>query len=418
MKQKRRAVLLGATLLLLGALLLPAFAGALAEGEDAVKIPIMKETPVYGADGAQIGSLLPNHPEGALLMLLEAEQSIEVQVAYSPALANKSAQTQALAGKAIVQLERTQASTEEGETLPAECWIEGGLVITALTARHALNADKIADLEREIDVRKSAQAATSGNVEMPDDANTVGGIFSAQQMKIWVPIASLALGFIGALLLGWIAFSLMGAAFQAQRQANQLVKLNDKISDGILGKSPLLVQQTAWPKQGYVEIVSRALDHLAKNTPFSGAAVREQQPPPEPPPPPIPEGEEPELLALANSLAGIVSGPEWHNRIKAAGYRAVLLQANPNERGTYVADEGGYSVIACLLRGAEPELGYVVPSYQDPNASEPRWSEFFTLKEDISVRNYQIDALPVMFIERGVFFLQKSQGRLTRRPQY
>lgn len=267
-------------------------------------------------------------------------------------------------------------------------------------------------------IKKSAQAATSANVEMPDDANAVGGIFSAQQMKIWVPIASLALGFIGALLLGWIAFSLMGAAFQAQRQANQLVKLNDKISDGILGKSPLLVQQTAWPKQGYVEIVSRALDHLAKNTPFSGAAVREQQPPPEPPPPPIPEGEEPELLALANSLAGIVSGPEWHNRIKAAGYRAVLLQANPNERGTYVADEGGYSVIACLLRGAEPELGYVVPSYQDPNASEPRWSEFFTLKEDISVRNYQIDALPVMFIERGVFFLQKSQGRLTRRPQY
>jgi hypothetical protein len=416
MKQKRRAVLHGATLLLLGALLLPAFAGALAEGEDAVTIPIMKETPVYGADGAQIGSLLPNHPEGALLKLLEAEQSIEVQVAYSPALANKTAQTQALAGKAIVQLERTQVSMEE-MALPAECWVEGGLVITALTARHALNADKIADLEREIDARKSEQAATSGNVETPDDANAVGGIFSAQQMKIWVPIASLSLGFIGALLLGWIAFSLMGAAFQAQRQANQLVKLNDKISDGILGKNPLLVQQTAWPKQGYVEIVSRALDHLAKNAPLSGAAVREQQPP-EPPPPPIPEGEEPELLALANSLVGTSSGPEWHNKIKAAGYHAVLLQANPNERGTYVADEGGYSVIACLLRGAEPELGYVVPSYQDPNASEPRWSEFFTLKEDISVRNYQIDALPVMFVDREVFFTHKSYGKLTRRPQY
>ena len=76
------------------------------------------------------------------------------------------------------------------------------------------------------------------------------------------------------------------------------------------------------------------------------------------------------------------------------------------------------NIIACLVCGAEPELAYVVPSYQDPNASEPRWSEFYMIHEDMSVKNYYVEALPVMFIERGTFFLPKSKGRLIRRPQY
>jgi hypothetical protein len=36
----------------------------------------------------------------------------------------------------------------------------------------------------------------------------------------------------------------------------------------------------------------------------------------------------------------------------------------------------------------------------------------------MSVRNYKVEALPVMFIERGAFYLQKSVGRLIRRKQY
>ena len=40
------------------------------------------------------------------------------------------------------------------------------------------------------------------------------------------------------------------------------------------------------------------------------------------------------------------------------------------------------------------------------------------IHEDMSVKNYYVEALPVMFIERGTFFLPKSKGRLIRRPQY
>ena len=104
--------------------------------------------------------------------------------------------------------------------------------------------------------------------------------------------------------------------------------------------------------------------------------------------------------------------------MKEAGWRAVLLQTNPTEKGTYIPDESGYSVVACLMRGADADLAFVLPSYQDPNASEERWSEFFEVNTDMAVRNYHVDALPEMFIERGTFFLQKSKGKLTRRPLY
>jgi len=69
------------------------------------------------------------------------------------------------------------------------------------------------------------------------------------------------------------------------------------------------------------------------------------------------------------------------------------------------------------MRGAEAEIAYVVPSYQDSNAIEDRWYEFYSIDETNKVKNYEVYSLPVMFIERGVFFLPKSKGRLARRPQ-
>ena len=69
------------------------------------------------------------------------------------------------------------------------------------------------------------------------------------------------------------------------------------------------------------------------------------------------------------------------------------------------------------MRGAEAELAYVVPSYQDSNAIEDRWHEFYSIEESVAFRNYHVYTLPIMFIERSVFFLPKSKGRLTRRPQ-
>ena len=96
----------------------------------------------------------------------------------------------------------------------------------------------------------------------------------------------------------------------------------------------------------------------------------------------------------------------------------MLLQTNPTEKGTYIPDESGYSIVACLRRDADADIAFVLPSYQDPNASEERWSEFFAVSEDLGVKNFRVDALAEMFIERGTFFLLKSKGRLTHRPQF
>ena len=179
------------------------------------------------------------------------------------------------------------------------------------------------------------------------------------------------------------------------------------------------MELNAWPRDARVEIVSGALDQMAKND--ARVAAYPIQPAPAEPvklvePPPVPEGEEPDLLKLANSLAGVAASANWRAMVSEAGFRYVLLQANPTEKGTYIADESGYSIIAALMRGAEADVAYIVPSYHDPNASENRWHDFYAINESQSVRNYRVEALPVMFIERGVFFLPKSKGRLIRRP--
>lgn len=220
-------------------------------------------------------------------------------------------------------------------------------------------------------------------------------------------------------MLAWIAVTISAAHEVSSAQTRQLLKLAEHLSNGIVVKSPLKVEQTAWPRDGRVQITSETLDRIASISRQCGAVYT--QPPQtqkEPEPTPVREGEEPDLLALANSLAGITSAAEWHARVQEAGFYARLLQANPTDKGSYIADEGGYSILACLMRSENAPLAYVVPSYQDPKASEPRWSSFFVVNEDNVVLNFRIDTLPVMFVEHGVFFLLKSKGRLTRRVQY
>ena len=247
-------------------------------------------------------------------------------------------------------------------------------------------------------------------------------MFSAESIAIWTPVAAVVLGIAGVGALVWMAISAASAAWEAERQTKQMIKVADALKDGIAIRSPLKIEQDAWPKSGRVAIVSEPIDQLAEIAKRGGMAGMQSgawtQQPVEPVAPPVREGEEPELLALANRLAGVASSSEWNAIVADAGWRAVQLQSNPTEKGTYIVDDSGYSIIACLARGAEPEIAYVLPSYQDPNASEPRWVEFYSITEDMSVKNYRVEALPVMFIERGTFFLQKSKGRLIRRPQY
>lgn len=247
-------------------------------------------------------------------------------------------------------------------------------------------------------------------------------VFGTEMLMAWVPVGGFALGLIAVGALVWMAISTAKAARESKKQTQLLTNLSERFKDGVAVKSPIKAELTAWPREGYALVSCEAMEQLAAiarlGGVFSMQSGTQMQQPIEPPPAPVREGEEPELLALANRLAGVASAPEWNNIVKEAGWRAIQLQSNPTEKGTYIADDSGYSIIACLMHGVEPQMAYVVPSYQDPNASESRWSEFYSVNEDMSVKNYLLEALPVMYIERGTFFLQKSKGRLIRRPQY
>lgn len=434
MKRKHRLLAIGASALLLIALCVPALSGALAAGQETpLVVPIGQETAVFGADGTQIGVVGQNAESGTVLQLTTGEAFAGIQVIFDQAAANKAEKTEALAGKTLV-LFRIVSATAAPETtpettpdetpspMPTEGWIDANLIVTALAARHAADTSKIMTKDAELaSLRKAVADAASADEQdssAPAD-ETPAGIFSAEKMDIWVPVAAIAIGLFALGLLAWLAISTATTAWDTESQTKLLLKINDQLAAGIEAISPLHVEQIAWPREGHVKLTPDVVEHLAAANRNKGNKEYMQEPkkPVVVEPEPIPEGEEPDLLQLANRLAGRASAAEWHEIVKEAGLKAVLLQANPTEKGTFVADESGYSIIACLMRSPDAEIGYVLPSYQDPNASERRWMEFYSVNENNSVRNYRVDALAVVHIERGTFFLPKSYGRLTRRQQ-
>ena len=423
-----------AVLILLLSILLPVFSVAMADGGDWLQIEITQETALLDAAAMQIGTLLPDTGNGLTLLLESGERIEGVQVNYLMSSGKEENQTQELAGNTKVSLSIAQAEqtllpeptpdptpNELLEKLPPEGWIDTDVVMATLITLHSLDQDTIADKDAMI---AKLTTPTPG-------ASMVQGTTTPQPTQdplaendLWARYPWLAYVFVGfgifAIgMLAWIAVTNSAAHEVSSVQARQLLKLAEHLSNGIVVKSPLKVEQTAWPRDGRVQITSETLDRIASISRQGGPAYA--QPPQtqkEPEPIPVREGEEPDLLALANSLAGITSAAEWYARVQDAGFRARLLQSNPTDKGSYIADEGGYSIVACLMRSENAELAYVVPSYQDPKASEPRWNQFFVVNEDNNEQNFRIDTLPVMFVEHGVFFLPKSKGRLTRRVQY
>lgn len=444
MKRNKRIIAAGATLLLLIAVCVPVLSGALAEGEETpLVVPIDQETAVFGADGTQIGTLIADADKAAVLTLFTGEAFPGIEVVFDQAAVNKAQTNDALAGKTLVLFSAARAAstpvpspeaTQETAAqvasdvtpapMPTEGWIDANIVLTAFANDRVADASTIADKDLEIATLKASVADTESiNAQnaLLLGGDQSSGLFDKDAMDIWVPAAAIALGILGLGVLVWIAVSASTSAWESERTFRQLMKLNERMTEGVAVKTPLIVEQIAWPREGHVRLAPDVVEQIAAVAAQNGALFAQVNTPVKetetPPPPPIPEGEEPDLLQLANRLAGIVSAAEWHALVKEAGLKAVLLQANPTEKGTFIADDSGYSIIACLMRSPDAQIGYVLPSYQDPNASEHRWMEFYSVNENNSVRNYRVDALAVVHIERGTFYLPKSNGRLTRRQQ-
>ncbi len=426
MKRKPKRIAIGAMLLLLMALCVPVFSGALAEGEEEpLIVTIENGTKLYDAAGKEIGTFAIDDKGGISLTTSDKSLSFQIsQVGYDAAAANAATATERTTGRALVSLK--QAETDTTQDMPKEGWIDVTLIVSAQSEKIRQYAGENAALSDQlakfVNTPEAPTLSPQPVTPTPNPTPKAVGMFSAESIAIWTPVSAVVLGIAGVGALVWMAISAASAAWEAERQTKQMIKVADALKDGIAIRSPLKIEQDAWPKSGRVAIVSEPIDQLAEIAKRGGMAGMQSgawtQQPVEPVAPPVREGEEPELLALANRLAGVASSSEWNAIVADAGWRAVQLQSNPTEKGTYIVDDSGYSIIACLARGAEPEIAYVLPSYQDPNASEPRWVEFYSITEDMSVKNYRVEALPVMFIERGTFFLQKSKGRLIRRPQY
>ena len=433
MMSSKRAFAAGAWLVLLLALCIPAFSGALAEDDNLIDIQIGQTTDVFNEKGVLIGTLQPDVQGGSKYQAVKGDPISGVRVRYLLTAVDNTKQNQALLGKTMVQFTLLQAATPTPETteakttavLPEFGWIDSNLIITTLNARIAMDNSHAQTYEDEIAVLQAAlenlNTETPTAVTMPTATPTpVPAQPGQERMGAWISYAALALGIVCAGALGWIALSVYAAKNEKERQTTQLTKFNERFADGVSMKTPVKVEQVSWPKDARVHVDSDSLDRMAIHLEQSGALLSQitsKVPVKEPGPQPIPEGEEPDLLALANSLAGIASATDWRKKIQEAGFRYELLTSNPSDKGNYIADESGYSIIAALMRGPEAELAYIVPSYHDSKASEDRWSEFYSIEPDQSVLTYRVDRLPVMFIDRGVFFLLKSSGKLTRRPK-
>lgn len=430
MKRNKRIIAVGAMLLLLIALCVPVLSGALAEGTS-LEIPIHQATDLFNAKGEWIGTLDQGANNDVILTLKSKAAFAGLKVVYDPSAANETTNAKALVGKSHVEIIATSvASTPEvtpdpnAAPMPTEGWIDTNLIVAAYTVQHSVDVEAIAQRDATIlQLQPKESMAPAPETPSPEPTPTANpGIFSVERMDIWVPVAAIAIGLFALGLLAWIAISTATNAWDTESQTKLLGKMGEQIAAGLKSSGPLRVEQTAWPKEGHVRLGSDVVEQIASVAAQNSALLervnttaKDSEPPP--PPPPIPEGEEADLLQLANRLAGRASAAEWHEIVKEAGLKAVLLQANPTEKGTFVVDESGYSIIACLMRSPDAEIGYVLPSYQDPNASERRWMEFYSVNENNSVRNYRVDALAVVHIERGTFFLPKSYGRLTRRQQ-
>jgi len=417
--------------ILLLALCIPALSGALAEDDNLIDIPIGQTVEVFDEKGDSIGTLEPDAQGEALFQPTEGDAITGVRVRYLLAAVKSAKQSEVSTATTKVQLSLMQTPTPMPETtvakaptvLPEFGWIDSNLVITALSARVSVDTSRAEKYGKEIANLKAALAKAepeNSQVETSRTALPTPVKTNRDGAGAWVSYAALALGIVCAGALGWIALSVYAAKNEKERQTEQIKKLNDRFAEGVSFKNSVKVEQVSWPKDARVQIASDSLDHMAttmekSKTLFSQIAPKESLKEPEPLP--IPEGQEPDLLVLANSLAGIASATDWRKKIQDAGFRYELLTSNPSDKGNYIADESGYSIIAALMRGPEAALAYIVPSYHDSKASEDRWSEFYSIETDRSVLTYRVDKLPVMFIDRGVFFLPKSNGRLTRRPQ-
>ncbi|MEA4869213.1 MAG: hypothetical protein VB062_01095 [Christensenella sp.] len=453
MKQWKRMPVVCALLALLLVVCIPVFSAASAAGEGTIEVSISGTEPCYAENGKQIGRLNPVDNAPPTYQADKSEETVAVVVLYLYTAADGGLGSDKLEGKVRVSLWPAQqtasapadvpdanaaapdpnADPTPGATaapqpeLPAEVWVDASLVIMAHNRAKIQDAATMEDLRAQIAALQQQNEATEiGGTPLPITQETVASPSAGEEEKagLETPILPIIACATGVLMLGgvvWLAVSASRAERCIRRTGSEQNQTNRQLADmaislGELSKKPdpgMAIGSAltdAKTKEPYLKTLVPVLEEVRLQIDRIHSKIID------PPPPPHPPDKISDALALVKSLAGVASREDWTNIIQRQGYRYVLVQTSATNREALQEDQTGNSILACLMRSVESEEAYLVPSFEDPNAGESRWKDFYTVTDDPAEKHYRIDELTVMKVINRAFFTLASKGKLVRRP--
>ena len=468
MKRRNRMLAVCALFALLLAVCVPVLSVASADGEGTIIVPIYGTRTCYGDNGKQIGVLNPGESAGSqpTYQADDSDNAVTVIVLYNYTAEDSVLGSDKLEGKVKVTLQRapettpvpaespdaaasvpeadtsvspeeTVEATPEMVTLPqieqiGDVWVDASIVVSALSEAKQQDDSNISNLNEQIakltgnnateePVARPADIA-EGEIDNPDaDAEQTGSLPSL----LFPIIACVALLIIAGGVI-WVAISAARNARESKKSNDEenskhkslksidqsLSRLSNQTSTGDAVKEAFVDKTNSNP---YMRTVANdtaetraILARMEQKTDFAPQSDRQ--------PINLDTVKRREIIALANSLAGIAAREEWANIILEKGYRYVLVQTSATDREALQEDRMGNSVLACLMKGAEAEEAYLVPSFEDPNAGENLWKNFYAVTDDASMQHYRIDELTVMkVVNNGAFFTLDTKGKLARK---
>ena len=468
MKITKNLLAVCALFALLLAVCVPVLSVANADGEDTIIVTISGTKMCYGDNGKQIGVLSPGESAGSQPTYLadDDKEAVAVIVLYNYTAENSVIGSDNMEGKVKVTLQRApeitpvpadspdaaasgpeaDASVSPDETVEAapemvtlpqtelicDVWVDASIVVSALSQAKQQDDSIINELNTQI-AKLTGDGVTEEPVATPADIaegeidNPDADAAQTGLLPSWLfPI-------IACVVLLAIAGGVIWSAISAARIARETKKSNDEKNsknqslqsmDQSLANLSKQADPASAIDKAMMDPVGKApyMKLIVENTAETRAILARMEQKTDFAPQPEQRLTDPytvkrrEAIALANSLAGIAAREDWADILVQSGYRYVLVQTDPTSQNVLRENKAEASVLACLMKGSEAEEAYLVPSFEDPNAGENLWKNFYAVTDDASVQHYRIDELAVMkVVNNGAFFTLNTKGKLSRR---
>ena len=464
MKRRYRMSAICALVALLFSICVPALSAANADGAGTIIVTISGTKTCYGTNGKEVGVLDPGEDLQATYLAKDSEEAVAVIILYDYTADDSGLGSDKLAGKLKVTLQSAPAVTNTPAASPEagnggpkadvsaapeasadptpevaatpqqefsyEVWVDASVVIPSLNDSIVQNSATIATLNAQLAPNQPEMVA-DGEISTPapigeetnDDLNAKEEQPRMLNSLILPAIACAVLLVIAGGVI-WMAVSSAHIAREAKENNSKtgtrnmhldsvqvsLRKLSERTDAGRAIEEALIDQSN---KKSYLRMVVSEAGETRTILDRIDSKIDKIQPPQ---PPSTPGSSiRREVLALVKNLAGVASREDWAAIIQQNGYRYVLVQTSATDREALQEDKTGNSVLACLMKGAEAEEAYLVPSFEDPSAGENRWKDFYSVTDDPTEKYYRIDEPTVMKVINGTFFVVDSKGKLSRR---